>query len=288
MKCLICETADLETGRVCTRCGRIEDRRLREIEWAWILLPLAVQPGSAAGPRVSGSREAPLPVRVDPLDLTMPARVPHVIGELIPATTTETVKVERRRVAVTEWARRDLKTDRIVETGHHIVYLREEVTGQVRVPLRWPSDGRRRVTPTDDQAGQLAVATVLDEWIHEWRWHRNAGEGLPPTGVQTMIAWLRNRLQWALDHLPGLLAYSDGIRALHGALRAAIGDLPPAPEPCPGVPCKRCDRMALVHTADGSGDVECGACGRLLDAEEYDRWVRLVAANPRTKAETAA
>jgi hypothetical protein len=52
------------------RLGRV----LGEIVELYALLPGQLMPGQASGPRVSGSREAPLPLRVDPLDLTMPAR----------------------------------------------------------------------------------------------------------------------------------------------------------------------------------------------------------------------
>jgi hypothetical protein len=43
-------------------------------------------PGQTQGQRVSGSREAPLPLRVDPLDLTLPARaaaIHDVLGDQI-------------------------------------------------------------------------------------------------------------------------------------------------------------------------------------------------------------
>lgn len=340
MKCLLCDKTEVDPGRVCSKCARLEDRRLREIdEWyadltgveplpdhddaadpeahgvyalstpdrfrpdrAWPLqprllthadpvasaMPAGMTRSRTNAPRVSGSREAPLPLPVDHLDLTMPARVPHVTGELVPATRTETVTAVRRRIVVFDRHIRHPITKELIRTEQHVFYLRGEVKGRVRVPLHWRSDGRPRVTPTDDQAGQLAAATVLDGWVREWRWHRDAGEGLPEADVPTMVEWLRNRLWWALDSYEDVPAYSREIRALHGALRAAVGDVAPPPERCHGVPCKSCDKETLFRTTDGSGDVECADkdCGRLLDEDEYKRWVKLVAANPRAKAES--
>jgi hypothetical protein len=286
VKCLIDEETDLDTGRVCPRCARAEDRRLDYIRRAWTNLPIAMLPGPAVGQRVGGTREAPLPLRVDPLDLAMPARVSHVIGQLVPLTVTRPATAFRDRVAVTERLVRDPLTGNVAP-AQHIVYLRERVTGLVRVPLLWPSDGQPRVTPTDDQAGQLAAATILDDWVHDWRWHRDAGEGLPPAEVPAMVAWLRNRLQWALDAHPDLPAYSAGISGLHGALRAAVGDVAPAPEVCHGVPCRQCDLVALYRTTDGSGDIACGNCPAIMRAGEYDQWCRLLAAG-RRNSEAAA
>lgn len=288
MKCLICDKTDLEpdTGRVCLKCARLEHRRLREIPGFWALLPLAIEPGASAGQRVGGTREAPLPLRVDPLDLAMPARVLALKGGLMPATKTIPVDELRTvagepglrlaRVQVTERHRRDPKTDQIVDTWHEIAYLSERVTGDTRVPLRWLSDGRRRLTPTDDQAGYPSVETVLDAWIRAWRWHRNAGEGLPEADVPTMVLWLRNRLVWALDAYEDLPAYSAAIRGLHGALRAAVGDTEPPPERL-WTPCNSCDALGLARHPGEAYPIQCVLCGHLQTEAEYEQWSKLVA-----------
>jgi len=63
----------VEHGQVCAGCTQRIRCDLDDIVHLYLRLDL--QPGSGNhGPRVTGSREAPLPLRVDALDLTMPAR----------------------------------------------------------------------------------------------------------------------------------------------------------------------------------------------------------------------
>jgi hypothetical protein len=66
-------------------------RDLGEIPDAYALLPGVLASGQGSGEKVSGSRQAPLPLRVDPLDLTLPARagsvgIPDQVGYLSVAT----------------------------------------------------------------------------------------------------------------------------------------------------------------------------------------------------------
>lgn len=71
--CVICQRREVRTGMVCDPDRTRLARTLDEIVELYALLPEQLAPGQSAGERVSGSREAPLPLRVDPLDLTMPA-----------------------------------------------------------------------------------------------------------------------------------------------------------------------------------------------------------------------
>ena len=73
--CCICQRRQYERASVCNGDRLWLDRTLTEIVELYALLPANLLPGQAHGQRVSGSREAPLPLRVDPLDLMMPARV---------------------------------------------------------------------------------------------------------------------------------------------------------------------------------------------------------------------
>jgi len=73
--CVIDQRRQYERAAVCNGCRTWLDRTLVEIVELYALLPANLLPGQAHGQRVSGSREAPLPLRVDPLDLMMPARV---------------------------------------------------------------------------------------------------------------------------------------------------------------------------------------------------------------------
>jgi len=76
--CVIDHRRQYERAAVCNGCRTWLDRTLVEIVELYALLPANLMPGRAHGQRVSGSREAPLPLRVDPLDLMMPARVAAV------------------------------------------------------------------------------------------------------------------------------------------------------------------------------------------------------------------
>jgi ribosomal protein S27E len=77
--CVIDQRRQYDRAQVCSGCRLWLDRTLAEILELYALLPDHLAPGRAQeGQRVSGSREAPLPLRVDPLDLTMAARVATV------------------------------------------------------------------------------------------------------------------------------------------------------------------------------------------------------------------
>jgi len=76
--CVVDQRRQYERAQVCGGCRLWLDRTLVEIVELYALLPANLLPGQAHGQRVSGSREAPLPLRVDPLDLMMPARTSTV------------------------------------------------------------------------------------------------------------------------------------------------------------------------------------------------------------------
>lgn len=63
-----------ERANVCNGCRARLQSMLGDIWNGYQQLAGELMPGQGRGERVSGSREAPLPLRVDPLDLTMPAR----------------------------------------------------------------------------------------------------------------------------------------------------------------------------------------------------------------------
>lgn len=78
MKCVICAKAEITGGQVCPGCGAREVDRLDDIARWHDALAEHLEPGASVAQRVSGSREAPLPLRVDPLDLSLSARQPAV------------------------------------------------------------------------------------------------------------------------------------------------------------------------------------------------------------------
>lgn len=71
--CVICGR-DLTAGHACHPCQLRLDHTLAEILDLYTTLPDTLEPIRSASQRVTGSREAPLPLRVDPLDLSLPYR----------------------------------------------------------------------------------------------------------------------------------------------------------------------------------------------------------------------
>jgi hypothetical protein len=174
-------------------------------------LPGAPTPGVKAGGRVSGSREASVPIAVDRVDLVAPAR---------------------------------------------------------RTSARAALD--------DDAVGHLSVATTLDFWAGDLREHRGIGEAMPDPTVDALASWLLLRSDEACDDWLPVDEFFEDVRRLRGALMAQLG-LFDVPDYKAGVPCRSCSTLALVRQP-GSNYVECGACPDLLTPEEYEAWVRSLAA----------
>jgi hypothetical protein len=151
------------------------------------------------------------------------------------------------------------------------------------LPVRLAVTGR---APLPDQIGYLSVATILDSWARDWATTRARSEGVWSPEVASLVEWLANRLDWACDSHPAVDEFAGEIRALNAVLRRYSGTQTPRPQPCVGVPCRRCDWVALARLADGSGDVECQnpACRTIYRPDEYQRWTRLVAGALRDSA----
>jgi hypothetical protein len=215
--CVCCQNPDrdVETGQVCPGCAHRIACDLRDI--ADLYAQVSVYPGSGnTGPRVSGSREAPLPLRVDALDLTMPARGGTV----------------------------------------------HDLHG--------------------DQIGHIAVASILDQWVEDWRDHRGKGERRPePPTVIVLTDWLGGeRLDDACHDHPAIDEFAADMRRLRRTLRMVTGDGPVRPERLP-VPCPGCDLLALTRDHDG---VRCRACERWWSKGQYAEWVGALARSARMAA----
>lgn len=200
-----------ERANVCEGCRSRLAQLLREIMGMHALLPAMLQPGQSQGQRVSGSRTPPLPLRVDPLDLTLPPRSAPV----------------------------------------------RDVLG--------------------DQVGHLSVATVLDQWVRDWKETLAVGDQWPGIRVVELTMYLRTRLPWACDGHPAIDEFAAEIRTLHRTLRVVTGLQEIRPEHL-DVPCRRCDLLDL-HRLPGEDRVECLSCGDLLTEEEFHRWCGLLAAD---------
>jgi len=263
------------------------DRVLGEIVELYALLPEQLAPGQAAGPRVSGSREAPLPLRVDPLDLTMPARQTAVSDDLVPQYETIHVEVlvygrpepKRCDCPACEQTRAQARADGLPDpTGPGPVGKCgwRKVTMAQRVRRR-DDRGILAYGLSGDQQGEPSVAGVLETWARDWQGYRWAL--LPEPTVEALAWWLSVRLDWACEHHPAVDEFAAEVFALAATLRRTCGMVDPLPELL-DAPCARCDNTSL-HRLPGEDRVECGVCGRLMTEDEYRRYVGLVVAHHR-------
>lgn len=80
-ECVVCQRRPPERPTVCEGCRRRIDGHLNEIVDLYALLPAHLERGSSGGEKVSGSREAPIPLALDVLDLSLPLRGGQVVHD---------------------------------------------------------------------------------------------------------------------------------------------------------------------------------------------------------------
>lgn len=153
----------------------------------------------------------------------------------------------------------------------------------LKAPARVPEPSPAGRDWPEDQIGHLSAATVLDQWVRDVRDLLYPGHHLPPAAVDEMVVWLRNRVEDICDRHPAVADFADEIRHLRGALRSAAGQTDPRPERCDGVPCRHCDLLTLFR--EPGGDVVCinVDCQAVLRENEYQDWVKTLAAEQRVK-----
>jgi hypothetical protein len=207
-------------------------------------------PGRLAQPRVSGGGGGPpAPVRLDVVDLLGPV-----------------VRDGGRPVdSVADWW-----LPKVVPSGPEVPVV--DSAGQV---IGWRQPTRTVWSPPDDQTGHIPVAQVLDQEVRAWidagapgsRWR-------PVPTVPELVRWLTNRLPWARERHPAIDESRITLQRLRGVLMRTLDEFDPEPELCVGVECNRCDKRLLYRRNDGTGDVECQGCGKILAAEDYVEWAK--------------
>jgi hypothetical protein len=153
----------------------------------------------------------------------------------------------------------------------------------LKAPARVPNHTPAVADWPEDQTGHLSAATILDAWIRDTRDRLLPDHHLPPGTVDEMVAWLKHRIDLICDQHPQVADFADSIRTLRGALRSLAGETEAQPERCEGVPCRRCD-LQMLYRQPG-GDVECvnPDCRAILRDDEYQEWVKSLAAEIRVK-----
>lgn len=137
----------------------------------------------------------------------------------------------------------------------------------------------------EDQVGDLALATVLEDWVREWRRARSRGEGMPDLTVEAMTRWLASRVQWACDDYPEVRAFADDIQLYRSIMRRMLG-MSERPEYKFGVACPKCTQRNLFRKI-GSDWVECGSCPAIMSPAEYQTHIGETAVSGNTPAEAA-
>ena len=241
------------TTRVfCDRCEiRVRDF-LANLPDVYVRLHIALGEQAGGQEKVSGSRELPVPIRLG---------VEELIDEL---EGTVFGWEDALRAALKVPASQRLLAGRYVPV-------------RVRVSV-----------PTDDVVRECAHAWGLDGWaateavrLGVWRPVRT-----PATAQASRKRGLRfaESCGWLLDRLTPLLASAGGetagleLMALETRARAALGAtrlVHRLPAPCPS-----CDLVALQRE-DGKDEVRCTACYRVLEPEEYERLVLVLASENR-------
>jgi hypothetical protein len=214
--CVICQKRPYMRAQACNPCRDRLPRTLADIADLHAQLPAAIERDQANAQRVTGSREAPVPVNIDAVDLSAHARN---------ATATE-------------------------EAKEH----------------------------PEDQIGQVAVASILDQWARDWRDEMAFAQSLPVPTVPELARFLANRCEWAADRHPAVDEFAAEMARLRAILRGVLGLSEPPAEFCDGVVCRKCDRYALYRESDY---VECDHCGLLYSEAEYREWVGLLAGQAR-------
>lgn len=135
-----------------------------------------------------------------------------------------------------------------------------------------------------DQVGHIPVWMTLETWARDWSTFRAMGEAADRS-VPGLCRWMWERVDDMCDEHPGTDECFRDIRALRGAMLGQLGQVE-IPDYKKGVPCKQCNALALVRH-NGEDFIECGECPAVLTPDEFDTWVRGVAAAVK-KLEKAA
>jgi hypothetical protein len=194
----------------------------------------------------------------------------------------------RARIASKLGALPDLAARLLLEAEH----------GTPRPAAERVSGSRERALhPHDGQYRQIeAIADTVGSWeddVRERRGYTRRPAASQGATISSSCRFLTNHLDWLLtDHdEEASIAFNEEIgRLWRTATRACHLD-EPRPEPRDGVPCRRCDLMALEQELDYAGRptgyTVCRSCGDLSTAAEMDVWIKLCARHHQAVAGAA-
>lgn len=243
----------MTSAGLCGHCAGAVGGWLADLGSLLPRLPDALVPGqSGEQDRVSGSREAPLPVRLDALSLLGPA-------------------------AGRDRSYLDRGDDRTGEMQAGAEPVMNVLTTWVRVVM----DGRQITEPPvpppmhrlpDAPFGPETLAEYVRrwQWLHDHRFERQ---------VKALRSFLVTHHDWSVRQ-----DWADDLAAdfhdLWRTCKAVLGDWPAKAEHCAGVACPRCDLMAVFRLPAKDGrfcEPVAGGCGHQFTEDDWARWVRLSA-----------
>lgn len=232
--CVLCWRRDPYFPPACDLCRSRLASRLWELRDLASLLPAALSPGRGEPQRVSGTRDAPLPLRVGALDRAAPARDGSVQDHWLPKVRT--------------WFDPTIRdADGFDFGGWHRELLYDEA-------------GNPQWTGARDQDGTVSVAAVLDSWARDWS--ETLDLPLPAPEVPALVSWLTLHLPLAVDRHPAIEEFASEVTSTLYAVRALL-NVSKAPiylaDACPS--CK----VAALKRFPGEMDVECGNCHQVME-----------------------
>jgi hypothetical protein len=276
-------TLDPDIGLVCHRCyARLRSSLLDLVAVAaWLHTQLAAFGGSGLDERVAGSREDPIPLRTDILDLIGPdSRNPPTRNGR--AAVAPRFLVWHRGVCVGDhdtWDQAAAQHRDLMRAGgvpEDIILLAgrrlsrdeaRELTDHDRAALQQARD-EWQIRPTGrggtDQTGEEAFRSELAYWVG--RCVEEGGFPWPDRSdlISPLVTWLAGHMRWIADQ-DWVGEFADAIAGLHRkAAHAAPWRAETRLDP---TPCTACNRRAIVmHMAEGRSTCEkrVGGCGRTM------------------------
>lgn len=231
--CICCGNRPPHTPPACDLCRQRLAARLWELRDLHALLGAALAPGQNGSSRISGSKEAPLPLRADALDLAARAQHGTVTDTMVPAVT----------VSV------DFEPAAAFFDSHAIVQMVKERQ------LLFDEHGNVVMRRAGDQTGHQSVATLLWSWTRDWADAREMS--YPTPTVDSLVSWLSRQLPWAFANHPAIDEFDDEIRTTLYAVRALL-NVSRAPLYLSDA-CSSCG-VAALRREPGVDQWECANC----------------------------
>ena len=249
----------MTTAGLCEHCAGKVGGWLAELGSLFPRLPDALAPGkSGEQDRVSGSREAPLPVRLDALSLLGPAagRDRTYLDRGDDRTGDMQAGAEPVLSVLGTWVR-------WVAQQRHLTHP-DPVPGTPLVRHPQAPYGPETARQNRQRLDMQAAANAGTLWLRT---------------VSSLRQFLARHHDWTRQQ-PEADRYAADVHDLWRASKAVLGDWPAKPDHLAGVPCKRCDAIAMYRHVGVNGrvcDTDSGGCGYTFTDDDWDRWTKLMA-----------